>query len=213
MMVGACIFSLMLSPLSGCKKQEPPPPPPQKAMPLPQKPVQKNISAAKQNPANPGAQAGQQVAANQPQTAAVQTAVKPGIQKQISSAKPLLPLGAISLDFTNRRDPFKPFVQAPQPQATAGKSGGRVKDPLPIQSFDTEKFRVSGIISGIRENSALVLDPNGKGYVVREGMLLGNNDGRIKRISASTVEVEENFKDDNGKVRKRLVKLTLIRKK
>jgi len=88
-----------------------------------------------------------------------------------------------------------------------------LKDALPIQSFDTEKFRVTGIITGVRENSALVIDPNGKGYVVREGMMLGSNDGRIKRITSSTVEVEENFRDDNGRVKKRVVKLALTRKK
>ena len=88
-----------------------------------------------------------------------------------------------------------------------------MKDPLPIQSFDTEKFKVSGIITGLKENSALVIDPNGKGYVVKEGMQIGNNDGYVKRVTNSTVEVEECFRDDNGRVRKRLVKLTLIRKK
>jgi len=99
-------------------------------------------------------------------------------------------------------------------QAVGGKAAkGRVRDPLPIQSFETEKFKVSGIVTGLKENSALVIDPNGKGYVVKEGMLIGNNDGHVKRITNSTVEIEESFRDDNGRVRKRLVKLTLLRKK
>ena len=57
------------------------------------------------------------------------------------------------------------------------------------------------------------MDPNGKGYVIKEGMQIGNNDGRVKKVTASSVEVEESFRDDNGKVRKRIVKLTLLRKK
>jgi Tfp pilus assembly protein PilP len=44
-------------------------------------------------------------------------------------------------------------------------------------------------------------------------MLLGNNNGRIRRITDSSVEVEESFRDDGGKFKKRLVKLMLIRKK
>jgi len=57
------------------------------------------------------------------------------------------------------------------------------------------------------------MDPNGKGYVIKEGMQIGSNDGRVRKVTASSIEVEESFRDDNGKVRKRIVKLTLLRKK
>lgn len=185
------LFAIMAFIAPGCKKKAPPPPPPQ-ATPLPQKTVPVPPAPAKPIMAN-------------------RSAVKPAVQKQISTSKKPLPPGGVSLDFSNRRDPFRPFVQAPQQEA--GKSKIRQRDALPIQSFDTEKFRISGIITGIRENSALVIDPNGKGYVIKEGMQIGNNDGRVKKVTASSVEIEESFRDDNGKVRKRIVKLTLLRKK
>ena len=54
---------------------------------------------------------------------------------------------------------------------------------------------------------------SGKGYVLKQGMLIGDNDGRISRITATTVEVVENYRDDNGRIRKRTVKLTLPQKK
>jgi type IV pilus assembly protein PilP len=135
------------------------------------------------------------------------------LQKQITSARVPQPVSVVSFDFTNKRDPFKPYVQAPVAPAAPGKPARKMKDLLPIQTFDTEKFKVTGIITGIRENSALILDPSGKGYVVREGMLVGSNDGKIRRITNSTVEVEEVFRDDSGRMKKRLVKLTLTRKK
>jgi type IV pilus assembly protein PilP len=130
----------------------------------------------------------------------------------MSTAARIVPPGAVSLDFTGKRDPFKPYAQLPAQQQVKSTKP-RTHDPLPIQSFDTEKFKVSGIVTGLRENSALVIDPNGKGYVVKAGMPIGNNDGIVKSVSNSTVEVEESFRDDNGKVRKRLVKLMLLRKK
>ncbi len=198
---GWLLFMLLLAVAApGCKKKEPPPAP--QVMPLPRKP----------GPAQTAAPA----KAIQARTS---TARKPvvatPVQKQMSTATRLQTPGAVSLDFTNRRDPFKPFMQMPAAQQPgAGRVGrSRVKDPLPIQTFDTEKFRVSGIITGLKENSALVIDPSGKGYVVKEGMQIGNNDGHVKRVTNSTVEVEETFRDDGGRVRKRLVKLTLIRKK
>jgi type IV pilus assembly protein PilP len=198
---GWLLFMLLLAAAApGCKKKAGPPPPPQ-VSPLPNKPQQVQAAA----PAN---------AVQTRTSTARKPAAAPPVQKQISTVTRHHPPGAVSLDFTNRRDPFRPFMQVAAKQPAEGKvNKGRVRDPLPIQSFDTEKFKVSGIITGLKENSALVIDPGGKGYVIKEGMQIGNNDGYVKRVTNSTVEVEESFRDDSGRVRKRLVKLTLIRKK
>jgi type IV pilus assembly protein PilP len=230
---GLLCMTLLLALLPGCK-EKPTPPPQTGVMPLPKKPIQQNVSAAKQTQAKPAGASGEvkpvaappaggkQITAPPsgpaatpvpPTAAAAPVANKLPVQKQVSSSKLTPPPSAVSFDFTNKRDPFKPYVQAPVAQPAPGKPVRKLRDLLPIQSFDTEKFKVTGIITGIRENSALILDPNGKGYVVREGMLVGSNDGKIKRITNSTVEVEEVFRDDGGRMKKRLVKLTLTRKK
>jgi len=209
---GGLLFILLLTAaMSGCKKEAPPPPPQATPLPAkteqgaPQKPVQSAVSSAKGNAAK---SPGQNPVQKQLSTS------KQASQKQISSSRlRVLPV-APSLDFSGKRDPFKPFAQMPAQQPLLQKSAKiQTRDPLPIQSFDTEKFRVSGIVTGLKENSALVIDPKGKGYVVRAGMPIGNNDGYVKNITDSTVTVEESFRDDNGRVRKRLVKLTLLRKK
>jgi type IV pilus assembly protein PilP len=69
-----------------------------------------------------------------------------------------------------------------------------------------------GIITGLKENSALVVDPGGKAYVVKSGMEIGKNGGQIHKISNTSIEVIEQYRDENGKIRKRTVKLTLPRK-
>jgi type IV pilus assembly protein PilP len=188
------LFAIMALTAPGCKKKDSLPPP--QATPLPKKTV-----AAPSAPVKPAL--------------ANSSTAKLAIQKQISTAKKPLPSGGVSLDFTNRRDPFKPFIQVPTAQqGAAGKSSKRrLSDPLPIQSYDTEKFRITGIVTGLKQNSALVMDPAGKGYVIREGMQIGNNDGYVKKVTTNSIEVEESFRDDSGKVRKRIVKLTLLRKK
>ena len=84
---------------------------------------------------------------------------------------------------------------------------------LPIQSYDLSKFKVSGIIVGLKENRALIVDPTGKGYVVRQGMAIGTNDGTIVKITPSYIEVAETYREDSGKLRKRNVKLSLMPKK
>jgi type IV pilus assembly protein PilP len=136
------------------------------------------------------------------------------VQTQLSSATK----GAANLDFKRRNDPFKPFAPAvevaPPPRAGQGQPAHRAAaDLLPIQTFEVGKFKVVGIIAGLKENRALLIDPTGKGYVVHEGMLIGSNDGRITRITASTVEVVERFKESNGRVKKRTVVLTLAKKR
>jgi len=148
-----------------------------------------------------------------PQPAQTRQAVtaQPQVQKQQSSAKVSEHL-VTSLDFTNRKDPFKPYA-APQPAAIKPAASARTTDLLPIQMYDVSKFKVAGIIVGLKENSALIIDPAGKGYVVKQGMLIGNNDGRISKVTASSLEVAESYRDDNGHLRKRTIKLTLPQKK
>jgi type IV pilus assembly protein PilP len=74
------------------------------------------------------------------------------------------------------------------------------------------QFKLIGIITGGRENQAMVTDPAGKGYVLKVGMLIGKNEGKIVAITSGGVDIIEQFKDDNGRVRKENIKLTLPRK-
>ncbi|GFO66828.1 type IV pilus assembly lipoprotein PilP [Geomonas limicola] len=134
------------------------------------------------------------------------------VQKPMSSATRI----TTQLEFGRRTDPFKPYaptVAAPPPKAGEAPVQRPSEDVLPIQSFDASKFKVSGIIAGLKENRALIIDPNGKGYVVQVGMQVGSGNGHISRITANSVEVVETFKGDRGKIRKRTIVLTLAKKR
>ncbi|MFA7402916.1 MAG: pilus assembly protein PilP [Pelobacteraceae bacterium] len=140
--------------------------------------------------------------------------VKP-VQKQVSSSLRLSPPPPPTnqFDFSNKKDPFRPFVVVRIDQKNSRESmKKRQRDSLPIHSFDVSQFKLIGVITGGRENQAMVTDPAGKGYVLKVGMSIGKNDGRIISINSSGVEVLEQFKDDNGRVRKENIKLTLPRK-
>jgi type IV pilus assembly protein PilP len=174
---------------AGCKKENNVPP----SSPAPAKPAQ---------PAQPVIQK-QSTTAKGNITLAVQ-----GKQSSARQAPAAVNLG----DFSSRKDPFKPFVTI-GPTASAKPAVAKGGDSLPIQSYDVNKFKLTGIITGLTDNRALLVDPLGKAYVVKTGMLLGNNNGRVSRISATSVEVLEYFKDDNSQLRKRTVRLTLPQKK
>ena len=146
-------------------------------------------------------------------TPAIQQTVKP-VQKSVSSAVKLAPPTPGNVfDFSNKKDPFKPFVVV---KAVATPTPDDLKKALqsglPIHSFDVSQFRLIGVVTGGKENQAMVVDPNGKGYVLKIGMTIGKNDGRITSINTSGVDVLEQFKDDNGRVRKENIRITLPRK-
>ena len=130
------------------------------------------------------------------------------VQKPVSSALKLSPPSVTQFDFSNKKDPFKPFVIVNAPPS--GRKAQR--DALPIHNFDVGQFKLIGIVTGGKDNKAMVTDPNGKGYVLKTGMTIGKNEGRITAITNSGVNVMEQFKDDNGRVRKENIRLTLPRK-
>ena len=135
------------------------------------------------------------------------------VQKQVNSALALPPAPVNHFDFSNKRDPFRPFVIVKASQApSAGNLQKRVLSALPIHSFDVGQFNLIGIVTGGRQNEAMVVDPNGKGYVIKVGMTIGKNEGLITSITNSGVDVVEQFRDDSGRVRKETIKITLPRK-
>lgn len=154
-------------------------------------------------PANP--------APAQPARAAMPQQLKP-VQKQVSSALALPPALVNKFDFSNKKDPFKPFVIVKAFQPSAVNSQKRGLNALPIHSFDVGQFKLIGIVTGGRQNEAMVVDPNGKGYVIKVGMTIGKNEGLITSITNSGVDVVEQFRDDSGRVHKETIKITLPRK-
>ena len=153
-----------------------------------------------------------QAVAKKPGPVAAKPAASP-VQKQVSSAKTAADTTP-RFDFTTKKDPFKPYATEPTPvKAAPIRVTEKAEDLLPIQRYEVSKFKLSGIIIGLKENTAMVVDPAGKGYVVKEGMLIGTNNGRITRISRTAIEVTEQFREDNGRIRKRAVILALPQKK
>jgi type IV pilus assembly protein PilP len=138
--------------------------------------------------------------------------VKP-VQKPISSVARMTLAPVNQFDFSTKKDPFKPYIVV-KSVSVSSKERRRMDDKaaLPIHRFDVSQFKLIGIVTGGKENQAMVTDPNGKGYVLRVGMTIGKNDGRVISVTNSGVDILEQFRDDNGKVRKEHIKLALPRK-
>jgi type IV pilus assembly protein PilP len=154
----------------------------------------------------------ERVAVTAPVQPAIDAQSKP-VLKPVSTALKVTPAPVNQFDFSTKKDPFKPFVSV-KPESAQNKESleRNARASLPIHSFDISQFKLIGVVVGGKENFAQVIDPNGKGYILKKGMAIGKNDGKVMSISNNGVEILEQFKDDNGRVRKENIKLTLPRK-
>ncbi len=152
------------------------------------------------------------VAVTAPVSTAIDAQSKP-VLKPVSTALKVTPAPVNQFDFSTKKDPFKPFVAVKLESPKTKESLERnARAALPIHSFDISQFKLIGVVVGGKENFAQVIDPNGKGYILKRGMAIGKNDGKVMSISNNGVDILEQFKDDNGRVRKENIKLTLPRK-
>lgn len=132
------------------------------------------------------------------------------IQQQTSSLRHA-PAHQVQFDFSTKKDPFKPYVTV-KPVTPPGTARQAEKPSLPIHSVSLEQFRLIGVVVDPKGNRAMVVDPSGKGYVLKVGMTIGRDEARITRIDTSGVETVRQYRDENGKTRKETVRIPLLRK-
>jgi type IV pilus assembly protein PilP len=100
-------------------------------------------------------------------------------------------------------DPFKPFIQL-----TPLKEHSKV--PLtPLQKYEISQLKLVAIIALPEGNIALVEDSAGKGYFLKKGTGIGNNDGKVTKILKDKVIVEETYQDIFGQPKTHEVSLIL----
>jgi len=118
---------------------------------------------------------------------------KPAVFTSISSKIANLP----KFDFYKVKDPFfSPIVQQSVKQT---KGGVTAKNLKPTQKFEIDKYKLLGVMIDKRAKAAIFEDPDGKGWVLKEGMQIGSEGFRIKKITADGVVAEEVVTDASGK--------------
>lgn len=115
---------------------------------------------------------------------------------------------AFSYQPAGLRDPFEPFIRLEEPKP---KAKPQVFVPrTPLQRYALEEIRLVGVVWAEGGRSvALVEDPEGKGYVVSGGVLIGDRGGRVIGIRPDRVDVEERFVDLFGEENVKVLTMTL----
>lgn len=143
---------------------------------------------------------------------AVPAAPAVGVPKELSKPAPVAAAAktpdlveiveGYTYDPKSRRDPFQSLTRLIKVDKT------RAEMP-PLQRVQISDLKLLGIMWGGYGYYALVQTPDGKGYTVKEGMLMGSNNGVITTITDKTIIVTEPGVDITGKKSTKDVELLL----
>jgi type IV pilus assembly protein PilP len=105
------------------------------------------------------------------------------------AAEPSAPV--YSYNAANRIDPFAPIIEKDAKKAKAG-------DRPPLERYNITEMKLTGIVWGGFGYNAMIEGPDGKGYFVRTGTIIGPNRGVIKKITKDAIVIVEKFKTFTG---------------
>ncbi len=102
-------------------------------------------------------------------------------------------LGPVEIDYVydarNRRDPFRSaFWSQPVSEQPRG----------PLEQYELGQLAVTAIVWETNRPRALVSDPTGSAYVIKEGSKVGKNEGLVIHIGDNLVLVKETYVDFAG---------------
>ena len=152
-----------------------------------------------------------------------QAAATPAVKKPDGAAKKLSPVTEVSaqtvaVEFTydpaGKPDPFTPLISeaAITGQRADVQAAPEAADLAPLQKYDLSELNLVAII--IRDDNistAMVEDKAGYGYILKQGMLIGKNNGIIRHITPNTIVVEEKIVDPSGSEKNNTVTLSVTK--
>jgi type IV pilus assembly protein PilP len=134
------------------------------------------------------------------------TTASKSIQQPVTLATPTATEAAAppvySYDAHGRRDPFAPLVTKAENRERAGSRP-------PLERYSVSEFHLTGIVWGGFGYNAMLEGPDGKGYFVRVGTIIGPNKGVIKKITKDSMVIEEKYKNFMGATERKQVVILL----
>lgn len=135
--------------------------------------------------------------AQQPKSAVTPTAAEVKAEEKPVTVYAYAPAG--------RRDPFMPIIVKEEKKALAGTKA-------PLERFPVNEFKLAGIVWGGLGYHAMLEGPDGKGYFIRVGTKIGPNQGVVKKITQTTMIIEEKYKDPTGEMKRKEITIELRKK-
>ncbi len=121
----------------------------------------------------------------------------PGPEGSVNLADGSQDARPLSYDPTTRRDPFTALIDI-----SKDKDGKKTSLP-PLQQVGLTELNIIGVMWGGFGFTAMVQTPDGKGYSVRRGTLVGPNNGVVTSITQKGLVVTERYTDIYGRQKER----------
>jgi type IV pilus assembly protein PilP len=132
----------------------------------------------------------------QPRSAVTSTAVQAKVETEEK------PAAVYAYSPAGRRDPFMPIIIKEEKKGAAGAKA-------PLERFPVNEFKLAGIVWGGLGYHAMLEGPDGKGYFIRVGTKIGPNQGVVKRITQTTMIIEEKYRDPTGEINRKEITIEL----
>lgn len=142
-------------------------------------------------------------------TASPSVAKAPAVTSQMTLTAGVVipgPSAVYAYEPADRRDPFAPIV------SRESKQSGKSSSLPPLERYPISEFKITGILWGGFGYNAMLEGPDGKGYFVHVGTLIGPNRAVVKKITQDAVVLEEKFKNYMGADDRREIIMNLRKK-
>jgi Tfp pilus assembly protein PilP len=110
-----------------------------------------------------------------------------------------------SYNSMGRRDPFTPIVVREDLKTLS-------EDRPPLERYSIHEFKLTGVVWGGFGYNAMLEGPEGKGYFVHVGTIIGQNKGVVKKITKEAMVIEEKYKTISGETDRKEIVIELRKK-
>jgi len=147
--------------------------------------------------------------ADKPKPAAKSTAPaqqpKSAVTATVQAKAEEKPIAIYAYSPAGRRDPFTSIIIKEEKKSLAGAKA-------PLERYPINEFKLVGVVWGGLGYHAMVEGPDGKGYLIRQGTKIGPNQGVVKKITQTTMVIEEKYKDPLGETNRKEIIIELRKK-
>jgi hypothetical protein len=78
-----------------------------------------------------------------------------------------------------------------------------------LERYDLNQMKLVAIMEGFGKPQAMIILPDNKTYILREGDVIGRRNGVVARITSTEVQVKESFRDFQNRVKSDVTALVL----
>ncbi|MGB9710733.1 MAG: pilus assembly protein PilP [Thermodesulfovibrio sp.] len=114
-----------------------------------------------------------------------QIIIKTPKRQPVQINQPNIVFPTYNYDAQQLRDPFAPLIV---------KREARKKGASPLETYEIEELKLTGIAKDKKGALALLQAPDGRFYIVRENDRIGYSGGKVIKILMDSIEIRENNK-------------------